>query len=515
MKKLSLLLAIVMVFMVVVPATAETKVDGNQVTFTFKAPNANQVYLSGNFNGWSPTGDKMTKGADGVWSVTIKLKPGTYQYKFVVDGVWTTDESAASFVDDGFGGKNSVLVVRAAGVAADARIDKLEQEIATLKEAQGGFQFHGYARTGILVNEDGNRVQGTYWPGGAWRTYRLGNETDTFIETTFEKKWTKDDGSYALAHFLFAHQSIPNGNGWTPPEHTHENGDASKPASDTEYFMRESYVVLGNLPELANLTFWAGQRYYRRDDVHLNDWYWKDFTGLGAGVQGIGISNANLDIALMYHGDDKLIQQLIFTLSNAKIGPGTLEVDLAPTFQREDSVGESGSGIALAAKYSLGNFFGFAEGSSMIGLYYGNKLAWNPNDYAPQGTIADVDDATLTRILASGVCQISEAFEIQPILLYQQAKNSAWNMDETWTSIGARPIYHFNKNFAVQFELGYDKTKKNGADNDSGTKFSIAPTVTLDFGYYTRPQLRFIVNRFNPEHSDSYTTYGFQLEAWW
>jgi len=53
MKKFSLLLAVLMVLMVVTPVMAETKVDGNQVTFTFKAPNASQVYLSGNFNGWS------------------------------------------------------------------------------------------------------------------------------------------------------------------------------------------------------------------------------------------------------------------------------------------------------------------------------------------------------------------------------------------------------------------------------------------------------------------------------
>lgn len=504
MKKLSLFFAVLMVLMFVTPALAGTKVDGNQVTFTFKAPDATMVYLSGNFNGWSPTGDKMTKGPDGVWSVTIKLKPGTYQYKFVADGKWITDEEAASFVDDGFGGKNSVLIVKAAGVAADARIDKLEQEIATLKEAQGGFSFHGYARTGILVNSDNNRENGTFWVPEAWRTYRLGNETDTFIENTFEKKWTMDDGSYAKVHFLYCHQSYPNGAGWDPPA-----------ASDTtEFFMRESYAEIGNLPELGNLTFWAGQRYYRRDDVHINDFYWKDFSGLGAGVQGINVGDAKLDVALMFHGSNYLTQQLIFTLTGINIGPGNLEVDFLPTFQQDDNAGDSGSGIGLAAKYGMGNFFGLSEGSSMVGLYYGNKLAWNPTWFAPQDNIADVDDATLLRVVASGVSQITEDFEVQPLLLYQKAENSNWNMDATWTSIGCRPVYHFNKNFALQFEVGYDSTEKNNIEN-SGTKFTIAPTITLGKGFYTRPQVRFFVNRFDPKNGDSYNTYGVQFEAWW
>jgi 1,4-alpha-glucan branching enzyme len=54
----------------------------------------------------------MTKGADGTWTLVKKLEPGKYAYKFVVDGSnWKPDPNAAETVDDGYGGKNSVITV--------------------------------------------------------------------------------------------------------------------------------------------------------------------------------------------------------------------------------------------------------------------------------------------------------------------------------------------------------------------------------------------------------------------
>ena len=81
-----------------------------KVKFTLEAPDAKSVYLAGEFNSWSPTATPMKK-RDGVWEVEISLKPGTYQYKFVVDGRWCEDPKNPWKVDDGFGGFNSVVKV--------------------------------------------------------------------------------------------------------------------------------------------------------------------------------------------------------------------------------------------------------------------------------------------------------------------------------------------------------------------------------------------------------------------
>ena len=44
---------------------------------------------------------------------TEKLQPGRYQYKFVVDRVnWKEDPNNPQWMDDGYGGHNSVIDVR-------------------------------------------------------------------------------------------------------------------------------------------------------------------------------------------------------------------------------------------------------------------------------------------------------------------------------------------------------------------------------------------------------------------
>jgi 1,4-alpha-glucan branching enzyme len=46
------------------------------------APDAQEVYLGGTFNGWDPAKAPMSRRADGTWRITLKLAPGTYEYKF-------------------------------------------------------------------------------------------------------------------------------------------------------------------------------------------------------------------------------------------------------------------------------------------------------------------------------------------------------------------------------------------------------------------------------------------------
>jgi len=93
---------------------AASPVLATPVTFRFAAPaGAQQVTLAGSFNGWDASATPMSDpDGDGVFEATLELRPGPHQYKFVVNGTqWITDESAASFVDDGFGGKNSAITV--------------------------------------------------------------------------------------------------------------------------------------------------------------------------------------------------------------------------------------------------------------------------------------------------------------------------------------------------------------------------------------------------------------------
>jgi len=71
-------------------------------------PEAREVILSGSFNGWSTTLASMTRTDEG-WAIDVRLRPGKYTYKYIIDGKWTPDPFNRQKENDGAGGNNSVV----------------------------------------------------------------------------------------------------------------------------------------------------------------------------------------------------------------------------------------------------------------------------------------------------------------------------------------------------------------------------------------------------------------------
>ncbi|MFO0706592.1 MAG: isoamylase early set domain-containing protein [Nitrospira sp.] len=75
-------------------------------------PGARSVAVAGDFNGWNPGQTPLERSEGGMWTATIPLKPGRYQYMFVIDGKqWIADPLATEASGDGFGAENAVLDV--------------------------------------------------------------------------------------------------------------------------------------------------------------------------------------------------------------------------------------------------------------------------------------------------------------------------------------------------------------------------------------------------------------------
>lgn len=69
---------------------------------------ARRVMLAGSFNKWVPDALAMQK-TDSGWMYDIKLGPGKYWYKFIVDGTWMVDRDNLRSENDGRGNVNSVF----------------------------------------------------------------------------------------------------------------------------------------------------------------------------------------------------------------------------------------------------------------------------------------------------------------------------------------------------------------------------------------------------------------------
>ena len=89
------------------------KTPTKNVTFTVHADKGKAVYVAGEFNEWNPTAKKMAyKAKAGIYTATLKLAAGTYQYKFVIDGTWCADPENANAVPNDQGTFNSVITVK-------------------------------------------------------------------------------------------------------------------------------------------------------------------------------------------------------------------------------------------------------------------------------------------------------------------------------------------------------------------------------------------------------------------
>lgn len=86
MKHVSLLLLTSIVLLFAAPCMAV------EHTFRLDDSSATKVEVAGEFNGWHA--QAMNRSADGVWTLTVDIPPGTHGYKFLVnEEVWMLDPS--------------------------------------------------------------------------------------------------------------------------------------------------------------------------------------------------------------------------------------------------------------------------------------------------------------------------------------------------------------------------------------------------------------------------------------
>ena len=81
------------------------------VNFVCVAPDARQVCVTGDFNGWNPSANPMARQPDGVWMVQLPLHHGHHRYVFLVDGQPSLDPRAQGVARDPRGARVSLIAV--------------------------------------------------------------------------------------------------------------------------------------------------------------------------------------------------------------------------------------------------------------------------------------------------------------------------------------------------------------------------------------------------------------------
>ena len=81
------------------------------VEFVLRTSADSGVALVGDFNDWDPRATPLHPDREGVWTVTVPLRPGRYRYTFIVDGTWRRDPAAPRALEDDFGRPTSVITI--------------------------------------------------------------------------------------------------------------------------------------------------------------------------------------------------------------------------------------------------------------------------------------------------------------------------------------------------------------------------------------------------------------------
>ena len=89
----------------------QNKTNRRRIIFSFNAPEAGQVSLVGKFNNWDPAKHSMKNDGNGLWTKTVMLEPGTYEYKFLTDENWMLDTKNDFSCFNCYGTLNSLITV--------------------------------------------------------------------------------------------------------------------------------------------------------------------------------------------------------------------------------------------------------------------------------------------------------------------------------------------------------------------------------------------------------------------
>jgi 1,4-alpha-glucan branching enzyme len=79
--------------------------------FTYHQKGLKSIALIGEFNDWDEDSTLLTEVSPGVWTISLALRPGVYEYQFILNGTQRVTDPTMPQASNDFGSPNSVLTV--------------------------------------------------------------------------------------------------------------------------------------------------------------------------------------------------------------------------------------------------------------------------------------------------------------------------------------------------------------------------------------------------------------------
>lgn len=385
--------------------------------------------------------------------------------------------------------------------------------------------FSGYFRSGIGTTMGGGD-QACFQAAGATSKYRLGNECETYAELGFGTNLYESGLKVFSVDTMIAYVSDQT-NDWESLED-----------EDANLAIRQFNVKgKGVIDSLPGATLWIGKRFYQRHDIHINDNFYWDASGPGAGIEDIRTPWGLLSAAWIRNTTDDEVNDLEIANNNLDFRlrdlptntMGLLEIGLnigiaSVSDQQEETLGNQdtsdGAMLTLEHTQNLGNFnlnkltLQYAVDGMAGGNGRNNALA---------------EDGDMVRLIDHGLINLAPGIDMMYALLYENLDYDDQS-GQTWISAGARPVFYWSDIMSTAIELGYDQVnpQNNNLKKARLMKLTLAQQWSAGDTFFARPTLRAFVtyaqwngNTYNAaseaiaDGKSSGLTLGAQVESWW
>lgn len=371
--------------------------------------------------------------------------------------------------------------------------------------ADDSFQFHGYARWGTSYEADGNTtISADGQTGNA--AGRLGNEGNGG-EWAFIKKFEPENGTkWDVGMMVEEWGSLALKQAWAGASNVFE----SQP---------DAYI-------------WAGKVFHSRMQQGLNDYYLSIQDGQGAGIKGLDLGFANLELGFVDGGSGHDFAATS-KLSGIQLSDD-ISMDIIANYGFTDNSDEStdiDAYLVVAKLSGWGQNFYYRHADDVENsLSWGRQEGYSSDYFSVDGSFALAERTNLEYLVSYHDIQQ----DVQTFTSANVEFNDITTGDRATYNVIVRPTYAWNDIHSTWLDVGYSVVDfDDDRENNDAWKVTLSQNIAVGGVAWARPMLRFYatvgeetnygyttdedgaINGYSDQSTSDPLIVGAMFEAWW
>ncbi|EPW5498377.1 carbohydrate porin [Vibrio vulnificus] len=354
-----------------------------------------------------------------------------------------------------------------------------------------GWEVHGYMSSNVRV-VDGTTTD-TEFGRPDYLTAGTHGKSTNQVEFVVKKHSEYENGVWAD---YVVRSEFGNGN-----SSAYSSDGDQKVADEDGFAVKEAFVELGGILG-EDTSIWGGQRYLNRAAGILSGEFWKQSSGIGAGLQTkLGGNTAGIAYVMAdpTAGNDDAARETLSSIDlyyyGVDAGIGSLDFDLKIGRQAKPGKDDDGFGASVTLNTSYYGLDGWTQTAIAYGKGIMQNRGVNFGNWSGGG-----DNAESLFITSYGVFNATDRVQIGTEATYFTSLDTLFGQkDLTRWIVAARPSYKLNDNVRLEAtasygneELGDPAAWNRGQDADE-TKvinLEVATAFTANSDYFGRPQIK-------------------------